>query len=206
MSLFIEPLRFLSLKPRRRILHSTPCCWRTTALHHTDLHWAFHQSEPSWSQTGTTPRQNTHLQNNFKFCLKEQKRIKTCEDKSKTIPKHLNKSENNDLDLHLTSFLPPWYLAAVFILTQTEIPADQRTVTYWMTGEILKNRGCSGKHPASSSVIPVTVWLVWIKSYDHTYTLQLHALLKIAPTRSPKRQPGWQQHRSVFLWATAYHK
>lgn len=138
MSLFIEPLRFLSLKPRRRILHSTPCCWRTTALHHTDLHWAFHQSEPSWSQTGTTPRQNTHLQNNFKFCLKEQKRIKTCEDKSKTIPKHLNKSENNDLDLHLTSFLLPWYLAAVFILTQTEIPADQRTVTYWMTGEILK--------------------------------------------------------------------
>lgn len=46
-------------------------------------------TEPSTSpnhregQTGTTPRQNTHLQNNFKFCFKEHKRIKCL----KTSPK-----------------------------------------------------------------------------------------------------------------------
>lgn len=72
-------------------------------------------TEPSTSpnhregQTGTTPRQNTHLQNNFKFCFKEHKRIKMSEDKSKTSPKHLNKSEITFLKptIHLTSFLPP---------------------------------------------------------------------------------------------------
>lgn len=176
MSLFIELLRFLSLEPWRRILHSAPCCWRTNALHHTD--WPTPSPNHREGQTGTTPRQNTHLQNNFKFCFKEQKRIKMSEDESKTSPKHLNKSE--------ITFLKPtiWiYISLPFCRHDgCSYHSHTDTDTCWSTHSnildewiILKNTGCSGKHPASSSVIPVTVWLVWIKSYDHTSTLQLHA-------------------------------